>query len=322
MKATNKFKTCVDLFAGGGGFSTGARMAGFNVKWAANHWPLAVEYHTLNHPSTKHSCQDLQQAKFALETPDHDILLASPACQGHSRARGKERAHHDACRSTAWAVISAVEAKEPKLVIVENVTEFQTKWKLYEQWEQSLVKLGYHVTSRVVNSADLGVPQDRRRLFITASRLAPVNFILPSRKHSTARDIIDFYSGRWSQVEKTTGRRRSLKTLEQVYNGRKRYGKRFLVAYYGSEKHGRSLDKPLGTVGTRDTFAVIDGDWMRMLSAEEYRRAMGFPEGYILPAKHEDAVKMLGNAVVPQVAAEVIKGSVECLQKLKLRRAA
>ena len=44
----------IDLFAGAGGFSTGATMAGVNVVWAANHWPDAVEWHSKNHPEAQH----------------------------------------------------------------------------------------------------------------------------------------------------------------------------------------------------------------------------------------------------------------------------
>ncbi len=45
---------CIDLFAGAGGFTEGARLAGARVVWAANHWPLAVQYHQTNHPDTWH----------------------------------------------------------------------------------------------------------------------------------------------------------------------------------------------------------------------------------------------------------------------------
>lgn len=75
-------------------------MAGAEVVWAANHWPVAVEWHAANHPDTVHACQDLHQADWRT-VPPHDLLLASPACQGHAKARGKERPHHDAERSTA-----------------------------------------------------------------------------------------------------------------------------------------------------------------------------------------------------------------------------
>ena len=49
----------IDLFAGAGGFSTGATMAGCNVVWAANHWRSAVEIHAANHPGAQYVCQDL-----------------------------------------------------------------------------------------------------------------------------------------------------------------------------------------------------------------------------------------------------------------------
>lgn len=54
----------IDLFAGAGGFSTGAAMAGCRVVWAANHWPAAVQVHANNHPEALHVCQDLQQADW------------------------------------------------------------------------------------------------------------------------------------------------------------------------------------------------------------------------------------------------------------------
>lgn len=81
--------TAIDLFAGLGGWSTGARAAGVQVLWAANHWPVAVEWHSANHPDTQHVCQDLHQARWE-QVPAHDILLASPCCQGHAKARGKK----------------------------------------------------------------------------------------------------------------------------------------------------------------------------------------------------------------------------------------
>ena len=98
----------IDLFAGAGGFSTGAEAAGVNVVWVGNHWQLAVDTHAANHPNAIHVCQDLHQADWR-KVPKRDVCLASPACQGHSPARGKEQPHHDALRSTAWAVVSCLE---------------------------------------------------------------------------------------------------------------------------------------------------------------------------------------------------------------------
>lgn len=294
----------VDLFAGAGGFSTGAAMAGAQVVWAANHWPTAVKWHSANHPDTVHACQDLQQADFR-EAPAHDILLASPACQGHSRARGAEKPHHDALRSTAWAVVTCAEVHRPATAIVENVPEF-AEWALYPAWCAAMHALGYALCPMVIDAADHGVPQHRRRLFIVATRSKhPIVLNMPPRELATAAQVIDFDAGRWSDVRKPG---RSPRTLARIEAGRRAHGARFVAPYYGSGsgETGRSLARPLGTITTRDRWAVIDADRMRMLTADECRAAMGFPAGYRLPTTHKDAVHLLGNAVCPPVARDLI----------------
>lgn len=293
-----------DLFAGAGGFSTGATMAGANVVWAANHWPEAVRWHAANHPDTEHACQDLQQADFR-NAPAHDILLASPACQGHSPARGKDQPHHDAQRATAWAVVTCAEVHRPAAVVVENVPGF-ARWVLYPAWCAAMHALGYALAPRVIDAADHGVPQHRARLFVIATRSRhPVELKLEPRPHQPAADIIDFAAGRWSAVRRPG---RSARTLARIDAGRRSFGHRFVAPYYGSGsgETGRSIDRPLGTVTTRDRWAVIDGDRMRMLSADECRAAMGFPAGYRLPDTHRTAVHLLGNAVCPPVARDVL----------------
>jgi DNA (cytosine-5)-methyltransferase 1 len=293
----------IDLFAGAGGFSTGAMMAGCSVVWAANHWREAVDVHAANHPGTEHACQDLHQARWP-EVPAHDLLLASPACQGHSRARGKERPHHDAQRSTAWAVVSALEFHRPAFALVENVPEF-LQWALYPAWRDALCALGYSCAPHIIDAADHGVPQSRRRVFIAITRsTAPIILTLPKRDHVGAATIIDFDAGRWSMIEREG---RSAATLARVAMGRTIHGDRFLTAYYGNERGGRSLERPIGTITTRDRWAVIDGARMRMLTVEENRKAMAFPSTYVLPSRQKDAMKMLGNAVCPPVACDVIE---------------
>lgn len=292
----------IDLFAGAGGFSTGAVMAGCEVVWAANHWPAAVAVHADNHPDTAHACQDLQQADWT-RVPAHDLLMASPACQGHSRARGKERAHHDAQRSTAWAVVSAVEYHSPAFVLVENVPEF-AKWTLYPAWCAAMHALGYALAPMILDAADHGVAQHRLRLFIVGTRSKhPVELAFADREHVGSGQIIDFDAGRWSTIDKAG---RASSTLARVASGRASHGARFVTAYYGNETGGRSLSRPVGTITTRDRWAVIDGDRMRMLSVAECRRAMGFPDTYRLPERAKDALHMLGNAVVPIVARDII----------------
>lgn len=295
----------VDLFAGAGGFSTGARMAGARVLWAANHWPLAVQWHAANHPDTVHACQDLQQADFRA-APAHDLLLASPACQGHSPARGKERPHHDAQRATAWAVVTCAEVHRPHAVVVENVPAFAS-WVLYPAWCAAMNALGYALAPMVLDTADHGVPQQRRRLFVVATRSRhPVVLQLPRRQHRPASDTICLTSGKWSAVDKPG---RSAATLARIAAGRERFGSTFLAPYYGSGsgETGRSLDRPIGTLTTRARWAIVLGDRMRMVRAVEGKALMGFPDSYRLPANEAQAWHLIGNAVSPVQARDLIE---------------
>lgn len=294
--------TAIDLFAGAGGFSTGARMAGIEVIFAANHWPAAVAIHQLNHPDTQHLCQDLHQADWT-QVPAHDILLASPACQGHSRARGKDRPHHDAARSTAWAVVSAAECHRPAVVVVENVPEFQY-WALFPAWCQALQALGYAIAPHLVDAADHGVPQHRRRLFLVATKSrSPLRLNLPAKRHIPAESFVGLGAGSWSLVDRPG---RAAATLVRIERGRRELGRRFLMGYYGSWKTGRSLAKPIGTLTTLDRWALVDGDRMRMLTPDEIRTGMGFPVDYQLPTQRRLAIHLLGNAVCPPVAADLL----------------
>lgn len=293
-----------DLFAGAGGFSTGAKQAGCTVVWAANHWQAAVDVHAANHPETAHACQDLHQADWR-DVPAHDLLLASPACQGHTPARGKEKPHHDAQRSTAWAVVSALEFHRPAAGVAENVPEF-LKWALFPAWRQAVEALGYALALHVIDSADHGVPQHRRRLFIVCTRSKnPLQLRFEPHAHVGANRFINFESGKWADINRPG---RSAATLARVAAGRARFGERFLMPYYGSGSGltGRCLSRPLGTVTTVDRWAVVNGSRMRMLTAAENRDAMGFPSTYKLPEQHRQAVHMLGNAVCPPVARDVI----------------
>lgn len=279
-------------------------MAGINVVFAANHWQAAVDIHAANHPGTEHACQDLHQTNWR-DVPAHDLLLASPACQGHSRARGKATGNpqHDASRSTAWAVVSAAEYHRPAFIIVENVPEF-CQWTLYPAWRMAMEALGYALAPHIVDAADCGVPQHRVRLFIVATKSKrPLMLQLPQRDHVPAASFIDLGAGKWQPIVKPG---RAANTLARIESGRRAHGSCFISSYYGGSTGGHSISAPVGTITTRDRHAIIAGDRMRMFSAQECRAAMGFPANYILPKQHRLAVHMLGNAVAPPAARDVI----------------
>ena len=299
--------TAIDLFAGLGGWSTGARDAGVEVVWAANHWPEAVKWHSANHPLTQHVCQDLHQAEWE-KVPGHDLLLASPCCQGHSKARGKKSGNpkHDASRSTAWAVVSALEFHRPEGGLLENVTEFM-EWTLYPAWLAAVQALGYQVAPHIVDCADLGVPQHRVRLFLVLTRSeAPLMLELHRRQHVPATSFLDFNAGKWSPIDKPG---RAAATLSRVANGRARFGDQFIMPYYGkgSGLTGRDMGRPIGTITTLDRWALVRGSEMRMLSANEALAAQSFPTSTLRPDNHRLTMHMAGNAVPPLAGQRVIE---------------
>ena len=246
----------------------------------------------------------MHQARWD-QVPAHDLLLASPCCQGHSKARGKANGNpqHDASRSTAWAVVSAAEFHRPAFCVVENVPEF-LKWSLFPAWQQAMQALGYSLAPHIVDAADHGTPQHRERLFIVAAKSqAPLRLTLPKQAHVAASSFVDFGAGKWSPIDKPG---RAAATLARITEGRRVHGPRFISSYYGNERGGRSIHRPIGTITTRDRHAVIDGERMRMLSVQESRAAMGFPADYLLPSNQRTAMHQLGNAVCPPVARDVI----------------
>jgi len=289
----------IDLFAGAGGFTVGATSAGAQVLWAANHWPAAVETHQANHPGVIHSCQDLTQADFS-QVPEHDLLMASPACQGHAKARGVERPHHDSLRSTAWAVIACVEAQRPANVVVENVPEF-LDWALFDVWALALEKYGYHVTTQVLDSADFGVCQERKRAFVMARQDGALDLAAPDRPRVSLGSVVDWDAGRWSPIAAKVPA-----TRDQAARAQAKHGARCAIVYNGSRNAGRSLADPAPTITTVDRLALLDGDRMRMLTLDEYTACMGFAPGYHLARRKKDAIKLLGNAVCPPVAESIV----------------
>jgi len=283
-----------DWFAGAGGWSTGIRAAGGKVLTAVNHWPTAVATHALNHPETEHRCEDAGRVDLTT-VPHADYFVASPACQGHSPARGRERPHHDLTRATAFCVVSYVEVHRPKAFAVENVANFQN-WVLFPVWRQALEVLGYKTHVQLVDAADFGAPQNRPRLIITGSAKG-WRIESPNKRAPTAEEIIDWGSGNWTTTENLVPR-----TQEKLRLSRAKYGRRFLLPFYGATKVGRAIDRPIATITTKDRFLVVDGDRKRMLSVDEAKRAMSFPASYRLTGNRAEQMKQLGNAVCPAMA--------------------
>ena len=300
----------VDCFAGAGGFSLGARAAGLHVVAAINHWTRAVQTHTHNHPEAEHRQEDASRIDW-LSLPRFEAMLASPECQGHSRSRGTDRPHHDASRCTAFAVIAVAEACRPRVILVENVPEF-LHWRLFSGWCDLLRALDYRLTWNILDAADLGTPQTRRRLILAATLGPSPNLLLRPEERQAARSAastIDWQAGAWGPPARLCAR-----TQARIAACVSRGWGRALVRYNGSAKAGRPASAPWGALTTIDRWGLLreDGQF-RMPTLLEYRRAQGFPDDYQLAGTRRDGVKLLGNAVPPTLAAWACRRAAEVL---------
>lgn len=175
--------TFTDSFCGFGGSSQGLTEAGFELVWAANHWDRAIETHAANFPHADHFQGDLSGFDMR-RMPRADMAWLSPECTWHSPAGGRKRvraeldlfddyvpdAAGERSRATMWDVVRAAEAKQFKVVIVENVVEV-TSWPLFDSWLGAMTALGYSHQIVCVTAAHVGgelnpyAPQWRDRIY-------------------------------------------------------------------------------------------------------------------------------------------------------------
>lgn len=174
----------VDSFAGGGGASTGIKMAtGRSPDIAINHDQEAISMHTANHPETKHYCEDIWQVDPREATNGRPVGMAwfSPDCTHFSLARGGKPVEKS-IRGLAWVTLRWAATVRPRVVFLENVKEFQTwgpllknglpdpkrKGLTFKTFVNALRRQGYQVDYRVLKASDYGAPTRRERFFLIA----------------------------------------------------------------------------------------------------------------------------------------------------------
>jgi len=316
MNRKNRAIKAIDLFAGVGGSSRGALAAGVRIAAAVDYWTLARDTYKSNFPEVRflnEKCETIGLAKLKKKLRAVDLILASPECTSHTCAKGNAP-RSESSRRTAFEVVRFAKAFRPRWVIIENVVHMRT-WKSYGKWLNNLRELGYNVTEQVINAADHGVPQARRRLFVMCDReRVPPQVEASTKRKKTAASVIKQNGGFKFSMLRSDNRAKA--TLERAERAVSTLGakKAFLLVYYGSDAAGgwQRVTAPLRTLTTLDRFAYVkptaNGHKMRMLQVPELKKAMGFPEGHILThGTRRQRIKLLGNAVCPPVMEAVIR---------------
>lgn len=313
------FPKFADLYCGAGFGARGVVAAGGEPVIAVDFWERAVEAYKLNFPGARVFHKKVEELNPRPLADEHkiDLLLASPECTSHSVARGA-RAPCESSRETALHILPWVEAFAPRWVIIENVSRMAS-WGRHSELVNGIRKKGYHIQPVIINAADLGTPQSRRRLFILCDRecVPPTQEQITgvANLRCTAADILD-PDGFWEnkplhlpgRAENTLERaERAIAALGE--------GKPFLIVYYGTDHSGgwQALDLPLRTVTTLDRFALVT--WkgneprMRMLQPQELVKAMvGLRVNHdVSVGSRRDRIRLCGNGICSPVLERIVQ---------------
>lgn len=217
-----KGELIVDNFAGGGGASTGIEMAtGYSVDIAINHDPEAIKMHKVNHPNTKHYCENVWYVDPVKACKGHPVGLAwfSPDCKHFSKAKGGKPKDKN-IRGLAWVALRWAGLVRPRVIMLENVEEFKTweplnrrhhpikseQGKTFEKFISQLEDLGYEVQFKELVAADYGAPTMRKRFFMIA-RCDGKPIVWPEPTHAPADSILvktgvlKPYEGAYTQID-------------------------------------------------------------------------------------------------------------------------
>lgn len=186
----------VDIFCGCGGISSGLTKAGYDVI-------AGIDIEKKYLASFRHNFRDAKALSADITTipPDKfmsmigilpmqlDILVGGPPCQGFSKnVPRKNRYLEDPKNLLVKSFLDYCEALQPKMVLMENVAEMKNGFD--EAYSQEIISRleeeGYTITTVVLNSADYGVPQRRRRAFFMANRFG-VKFSVPKPTHTSIK---------------------------------------------------------------------------------------------------------------------------------------
>ena len=338
----------VSIFSGGGGIDIGFNQAGYDILFSTDFWKPAVDTLKLNHSARSVKCLDIRQVNYEKELAETgfkvknvDILVGGPPCPAYSKSRfyrtEKKRALEDENSFTLFEYFRALDELRPKVFFFENVFGFVYKphRAAFDALMDIAEQFGYHVSFKVINSADYGVPQMRERFICVGVRKdVGEPFIFPEETHYNPRksNEIDLLNDRKPWVtcgeaigdldyplpedEKMQAGSKDKELLKEVPPG-----DNYL---FFTEKRGYpepkfewrsrewsfllklSPEKPSWTI--QASFSNNQGPfhWRnRFLRISEIKRIQTFPDDYQISGSFKDQWRQVGNAVPPMLVKQI-----------------
>lgn len=314
----------LDLFCGAGGASLGLHLAGYSVT-AIDKWKDALDTHALNGmPCFERDISTITGTDWITSDRSFDLVWASPPCQGWSQG-GKHLGTSDPRNGFPWA-LRAVKYLRSRVVIFENVKGLVNKTnRPYFENEvmTELGALGYNAEWRLLNCADYGIPQKRKRLFVVARFDGTPQW--PTSTHAEDPDPDDLDIDPWVTMAK------ALNWPGQHLVGfpRRADGLGKIVVIDGVAYRERDLtpsDQPSNTLTEKARSWKVYPEWAylepaptvsttfggvggrrpagghRNLLLEEAQILQGFPKGFHFSGSKTSAFLQVGNAVPPKMA--------------------
>ena len=325
--------SAIDLFCGCGGMTEGLKQAGYKVLWGIDLAASPLMSYRANHPDVLVTEKDIRQVDckdmmriLDLKKGDLDLLAGCPPCQGFSSIRTHNGRYSigDDRNDLIHDYFRFVESFRPKAVMLENVPGLKDNWR-FHNFIESMTSLGYKGEWKVLNVANYGVPQRRKRLIYVAAHEKDIRISDRQYEKRTVRDAIgdlppagtsgdfmhDFPEKRTEKIQKMIaliprdGGGRSQLPDEYILPCHKRNPDGFKDVY------GRmAWDNPSPTI-TGGCASPSKGRFLhpeenRCITLREAALLQGFPRNYIFPggvAKDRLAL-MVGNALpVPFIYA-------------------
>lgn len=339
-----KKPTALDLFSGAGGFSLGLASAGFEIVGAVDCWDIATQSYALNfsHPILKcdlsaASGKDLLD-KFRHHPGSVDLLVGGPPCQGFSIQRiGSD---HDVRNHLVLEFARLVDEIRPRLFLMENVPGLLGKRgkELVAEFTAQVRRSGYEITIRVINAADFGVSQIRKRVVFAGWQTGSAPFEFPpavvgAGGYSTVADAFRGLPAPPVDLTPTPGdalhRRTRLSALNQKRiemippgGGMQDLPDDLKVDCHkvGADKIGHRYvygrlapDRPAATITARfDSFTrgkFGHPSQPRNITLREGARLQSFPDSFAFLGTQEEIAAQIGNAVPPLVASALARAA-------------
>ena len=323
---------CISIFSGAGGLDVGAARAGANIVACVENMADAAETLRLNcHPEAEIIEQDIVQVDFTKWRDGHDqILIGGPPCQPFSKngywVKNDNRRIEEDPRNMLGQFLRAAKELQPSGFLFENVESIlhPTNIGAFNRFVSTAEGLGYHCTIFRANSADFGVPQKRKRVFVFGVRGARSHIPLPQQTHGDPRQpdllngfapyegvgaFIERYSeSKYAEPQEDPSRGTYYYELQHVPAGENYIALTKLKNYKGRvfRTGGRFWnflqklhpDKPSITIAAQPGPWVGPFHWEnRRLRVPEAAAIQTFPHGYRFAGNRRSIQMQIGNAV-------------------------